>query len=296
MGYLFLLLALAAGLTKGFCGKSVSRDMETFKECAFINLLRLFFCAAVGAVLLTVRGGAAAFALTVEAVPIYLLAAFSMSVFCVCWMYAYRMQAYIFLNVFTMLGSIVTCIMDAVIYGTHIRLTQWCGIVILLAAVYIMSLYNKDIKGKLTLKGVLILVIGCLGSAFADFSQKMYVKNIGKSADTFNFYMYAFGTAMLLVLYLISHIGKPPKLSAKLYDKKHIGIYFAIAFFLYLNSMTKTMAAQTLTSAQLYPVLQGANLIMSALMAHILFKEKITKKSIVGMATAFAGIILLNLL
>ena len=46
-----------------------------------------------------------------------------------------------------------------------------------------------------------------------------------------------------------------------------------MSLFLFLNTSLKTLAAGILPSAQIYPVLQGANLILSGLMAHFLFKE-----------------------
>ncbi len=269
--------------------------MESFKECTFINLLRMLFCAVVGFAVITLKNGISGMALDVSALPVYIFAGITMSVFCVCWMYAYRTEAYTFLSVFTMLGTVLTCFLDAVIYKNPVKPIQWLGIAVLVAAVFIMSVYNKGIKGKFSVKGILILVIGSTGASLADFSQKIYVREIGKSADTFNFYMYVFGFVLLAAVFLLASLPqKVPRIRPLLHDRRHILIYFTIAFFLYINSVSKTMAARTVPSEQLYPVLQGANLIASAIMAHILFKEKINTKSICGMVTAFAGLMLLH--
>ncbi len=295
MGYLYLTAALFAGIAKGFCGKTVSRDMQNFKECTFINLMRMFFCALVGFILAAVKLDVSSFTMSVKAFEIYLLASVSMSVFCITWMYAYRNEAYMFLSIFTMLGTIVTCLLDRVFYHAPIRGLQWLGMAVLLCAVYIMSVYNKGVKGKLTAKGLFILILGSIGSSVADFSQKIYIREIGTEAGIFNFYMYAFSFLLLVPVFLLCTLNKnTPKTGQKLYDKRHMGIYFAMAFFLYLNSTTKTMAASFLSSAQIYPVLQGANLILSALMAHFLFKEKMNMKSLFGILTAFAGLLIIH--
>lgn len=296
MGYFYITLALIAGLGKGFCGKKVSDDMHNFKECIFINLMRMLFCTGVGFLLAVIKMDPDAFALSTEILSVCILAAVSMSIFCVCWMYAYRNEAYMLLSIFTMLGSIVTCILDRVFYQTQIRINQWIGMIILLVAVIIMSEYNKGIKGRLTFKGLFLLILGSAGSAVADFSQKVYVREIGKSAEVFNFYMYALGFLLLLLIYMALGNKKMPRTAKILYDKHHMWVYFAMAFFLYMNSVTKTMAAGFISSVQIYPVLQGANLIASALMAHTLFKEKLNVKCIVGMATAFTGLMVIHLL
>lgn len=294
MGYIYLATALLAGIAKGYCGKSVSRDMQNFKECTFINLMRMLFCAVVGLLFALFKTNSSSFILSYSSFGIYLLAAVSMSIFCVCWMYAYRSETYMFLSIFTMLGTIATCLLDRIFYKTDVRLNQWIGMAVLLVAVYIMSIYNKGIKGQFTVKGLLLLILGSTGSAVADFSQKIYVREIGESAEIFNFYMYAFGFILLLFVYLLSS-KKAPKTAPLLYNKKHMWIYFMMAFCLYMNSTTKTLAANFLTAAQIYPVLQGANLILSALMAHILFKEKLNIKGISGMLIAFMGLMIMYL-
>ncbi len=296
MGYLYLTAALLAGVAKGFCGKTVSRDMENFRECIFINLMRMLFCALIGFLLALLKTGVSVFSISGDALGICLLASLSMSTFCVSWMYAYRNEAYMFLSIFTMLGTVVTCLLDYVIYKAPISAGEWIGMVVLFAAVLIMSKYNKGISGRLTIRGLTILILGSVGSALADFSQKIYVREIGQSAEVFNLYMYAFGFLLLLFIYPFT-AGRRNLSPAtpKLHDKRHMGLYFAMAFFLYLNSVTKTMAASFLSAAQIYPVLQGANLILSALMAHLLFKEKMNLKGIAGVLTAFAGLMIMHI-
>ena len=114
MGYMYLALALFAGLAKGFYGKTISNDVETFKECLFVNMIRLLLCALVGLLPVFIKNGFEGLVLTADALPVYLLAGASMATFCVAWMFAYRNEAYMFLSIFTMTGTIITCILDAV--------------------------------------------------------------------------------------------------------------------------------------------------------------------------------------
>ena len=57
-----------------------------------------------------------------------------------------------------------------------------------------------------------------------------------------------------------------------------------------------TMAAAYLPAVILYPLSQGAGLILSSLMAALFFKEKITKTCMLGLILAFAGLIVMNML
>ncbi|MBQ7879820.1 MAG: EamA family transporter [Clostridia bacterium] len=297
IGYLYLSGALAAGLAKGFCGKKISGAMHSFKDCVFINAARMLFCVAIGFLFVLFEWNFSSLRLDWKSLGVYLLSAAGMTAFCVCWMYAYKQDAYVFLNIFTMLGSVITCFLSFLVYKESIAWNEWLGMAILLCAVVIMSKYNKEMKGKITPLGLAILTIGCLGSAVTDFSQKAYMRSVGESAAAFNFYTYLIGFLILAVLQLATNAKKDGVvLSTAVKDKRHILAYFFMSLFLFLNTALKTLAAGVLGSAQIYPVLQGANLILSGLMAHFLFKERASVKSIVAMALAFCGLLIMNLL
>ena len=65
---------------------------------------------------------------------------------------------------------------------------------------------------------------------------------------------------------------------------------------LFLHSLFSTMAAGYLTSSQLYPLMQGGALVLSMLMCAIFFGERITLRCLVGIGTAFAALLCINLL
>lgn len=294
MGYFYLALALAGGLIKGFAGKKVSNDVDNFKDCVFINLLRMFFCAVIGFLFFCIGGDFHLMQITAQNLPIYILSAVSMVAFCVSYMFAYKVSAYMYLSIFGMLGSVITCFLGHFIYDENIGINKWIGMVILLSAVVIMSKYNRDIKSKVSKKGIFILILAAISSSLADFSQKIYVNEIGQDAKIFNFYTYAFGCFLLLMILPFTRGSLKKENGISLYDFKHIFICILISIGLYLNTYSKTFAAGYLSTAEIYPVLQGANLIASAVLAQILLKEKINKKSIIGTSCAFIGLVVMH--
>ena len=74
------------------------------------------------------------------------------------------------------------------------------------------------------------------------------------------------------------------------------GYILLMALFLFANSYFKTLAAKHLSAVLLYPLNQGFALILSALMASVFFKEKLTAKAVIGIVTAFIGLLIINLL
>ena len=117
MGYLFLTLALAAGITKGYCGKKTSGAIVSNSDSMIMNLLRMLICVLVGLVLTVVQDGA--FALRPDAF-VMLAAALSgiaSAVFVVSWLLSVRTGAYMMVEVFLLLGVVVTVVLCRIFFG-----------------------------------------------------------------------------------------------------------------------------------------------------------------------------------
>ena len=295
IGYLFLTLALVAGLIKGFTGKKISRDVISLNDGFTVNTMRTVFCACIGFIVAVIQVGFSGLELSLEGLLVCFFSSIFMAMFCISWLYAYKSEAYVFLNIFTMLGSVITAVLGWAFYGDEIGLPRIIGFILLFVAVYIMSLYNKNIKGKMSVRGILTLIIGGVGVAFSDFMQKVYVKGSYGAPCTFTFYTYALMIIPQLIILLLFKGSKKSVRNPDLLDKRHVFLFFIISAALYLNVIMKTMAVGYIPSTQLYPTLQGANLILSAVLASVFFKEKMTAKSIVGILIAITAVIVMNL-
>ncbi len=298
MGYLFLALALLAGSTKGYCGKKTSGFVREYKDAMFTNFVRMVLCILISFLLLALSGRLSLLAVDLNVVMITLLSGVTTSVFVVAWLLAVRRGAYMMLDVFLMLGVIVPLLLSEFLFDEKIRLNQWAGLLVLLVAVVIMCSYNNQIKEKMSLKSLGLLVLCGIANGLTDFSQKLYVKTVAdSSAAVFNFYTYIFSALVLLVFYLGAKVTDKTGSSSETDVLRRVGGYVAVmSVCLFLNSYFKTMAAGILPSAILYPLSQGASLILSSFMSMLFFKEKLTAKCITGIALSFAGLLIINLL
>ena len=300
MGYLFLTLALAAGVTKGFCGKKTSFAIVSNSDSMIMNLLRMILCIVIGTVLVVVQDGIGALAPSASLVLISALSGIASAAFVVSWLLSVRTGAYMMVEVFLLLGVIVPIALCRIFFGEKIGAWQIIGIAVLLVAVYIMTTYNTSIKGKLSIGALLLLFLCGLSNGIADFSQKLFVKELpGGSIAAFNFYTYVFAALALAVAYIIfravdKKAGQEPR--NPIHIIKPIWIFVLVmAICLFANSFFKTQAALYLDAVKLYPLNQGSAVILSLLMSATLFKEKITVKCIIGIVLSFAALLMINL-
>ena len=302
MGYLFLSLAVLAGATKGFCGKKISGVAKTFADASLVNFLRMFFCIIIGAAMMLGAGNVPFSSLNGTVIAISALSGITTAIFVISWLLSVRSGAYVMLDVFLMLGVGVTVSACRIFLGEEIRLNQIIGFVILVVAAYIMCSYDVSLNGKMSPGKIALLVLCGVANGLTDFSQKLFVYKVENiSAAEFNFYTYIFSAITLLAVFLVLKIRAHKNDADQDGDSKMklgrvlivVGI---MAVCLFLNSYFKTLAAQRLDSALLYPLNQGSALILSIIMASVFFKEKITARCIVGVCMAFGALLIINLL
>jgi len=299
MGYMFLSIALAAGITKGYCGKKTSSYTENTTEAILANIIRMFLCVCIGFALIVMQGSIDIIKPDLLLLGITAFSGFFTAAFVVSWLLSVKNGAYMMVEVFLMLGVFIPSIAGFIFFNQIITFKQLLGMCLLVLATFIMSSYNNSQKQKLKLGAFLLLIICGAASGFADFSQMMLVKlKPDVPIAIFNFYTYIFSTIFLVLSLLLpskkqgikNHVKNNPLFS------KIFGYILVMSVCLFANTYFKTKAAVYLDSAKLYPLNQGCALILSTLMSALVFKEKLTFKGIIGIAIAFAALLLINAL
>lgn len=296
LGYLFLLIALLAGATKGYCGKRTSGYVSEYKDALFANFIRMAFCIVIGLIMICVQGELSNLAVEPKILLITLLSGITTSIFVVSWLLSVRRGAYMMLDVFLMMGVIIPLLLSRLFFSEEIRINQWIGLAVLLVAVIIMCSYNNQIKEKMSITSLLLLILCGVANGLTDFSQKLFIKN-SDSVAVFNFYTYVFSALVLLVFYLLAKSKNNASSSSAGEIMRKVGGYILVmSICLFAYSFFKTLAAGILPSAELYPLSQGAGLILSSFMSMLFFKEKLTPRCIIGLVLAFVALLIINLL
>ena len=294
MGYLFLSVALVCGAIKGFCGKKMSSYAENLHSAALINLVRMTVCVLISLCVVILSGNIGSLKASGSLIAISALAGVSTAAFIVTWLLSVRNSAYMMLDVFLMLGTLVPIISGRILFAEVIGIRKIIGLTVLVAAVIIMCSYNNSVKAKFTPSSFILLVLCGISNGVTDLSQKIATKTTESlSVDIFNFYTYIF--AALTLLLTLVFIPKKEKTDTEGGTLKPIVYVLIMAGALTANSYFKTQAAFYLYSAELYPLNQGGSLILSTFMATVFFKEKLKVSAVIGVVLAFVALMIINL-
>ena len=294
MGYLFLSAALIFGAVKGFCGKKMSGYTTNIYSAALINLLRMAVCVLISFCVVIMSGNINNLSVSGKLLAASALAGISTASFIVTWLLSVKKSAYMMLDVFLMLGTLVPIISGQFLFSEAITLRKIIGFVILVAAVLIMCSYNNSIKAKFTPATVILLILCGLSNGVTDLSQKIATKTIdGLSVEIFNFYTYVFAALALLIF--LAFIPRKENMDNEKLTVAPIIYVLIMAGALTANSYFKTQAAFYLPSVELYPLSQGLSLILSTFMSTVFFKEKLKASAIIGITLAFIALMIINL-
>ena len=303
MGYLFLSIALLMSKVKGYCGKKISVKTTDFSQVLLISFMRMLICVPLGALfILFLAGGTSGIRVDGQTLIIAFISGVATAGFVVCWLLCIRTGAYVMIDLFLMLGIVVPLILSSVFFNEKIGAIKWFGVALLVVATVIMCWYSKGVKKVFTVKGLILLVTCGLFNGITQFAQKWFalssVKN-GVDASVFNFYSYLFASLTLFVVVLINVLknkGKRRFIEHFLVLKKSFLLVFIMAISLFMHSYFSTRSASYLSTIELYPLQQGAGLILSVIMSALFFSERINLKCVVGIIVTITALFVINVL
>lgn len=296
LGYLFIALAMVGGTAKAYCGKRTSGLIRTTTDAVYMNAVRMAVCIVVGFLFAAAQTGSlSSFVLPAPGIAISVLSGVCQAGFVLFWLLSVKTGAYVMVEVFILLGTILPIVVCQLCFDETTRPLQWIGYLVLLCAVFLMCSYNNTIKTKLTVKSYALLFAAGITNGLSDLSQKLFTRlQPAESKAVYNFYTFAIAAAVLGIVLLCLR-GREREGNTVCRQKKlylYIGI---MAAGLFVYNYFKTCAAGIVPAAEMYPLMQGISLVITIVMAALLFGERITVKSALGMALTFAALCMMNL-
>ncbi len=184
-------------------------------------------------------------------------------------------------SIFQRLGVLIPTILSIVIFKDIPTIFQIIGFSIGLIAIIAMNFKNTSIPHPGSL--LILLCVGGLG----DFMSKIFTE-LGISSESNQFLFYTFFFAMLygiiLVMYRKEKITKNELLFGTL-----IGIpnYYCSKFLL--------LAVGSLPAMVVYPMFSVSTIVINTFVGTLIFKEKLTKQSMIAIVMMLVSIALLNI-
>lgn len=195
-------------------------------------------------------------------------------------------------------GLLLPIFAGAIWWGEAVSLWQWLGIAVLLASGWLLVGSSRKIYTNFSGKTLLLLAGSLLSNGLTMVAQKLFSLYVaGGSAAAFNlwgFLISALALAAAFCLRKAKHREERPFVTPL---PKKIYLYCGLlAAAVLIISQLSTVAAKTVPSAILFSVVNGGGTVIAALTAAVVFKEKLTLRSGLGVLLGVAALIVINTL
>jgi len=287
---LFVFLAVFFNVANGYSSKRVSDTIQTIQDAILFNTERGFSCFIFALLLVLLKHIPHIFTITLPEAVICIIAGTSMTIFWVAWILALRTDAYMLVSVCGSASFIIPCICGVLFFGESFSMYKFIAFILILCSLYFLLRYNFKLNGKLSTKQILLLILIIISQGIYQTTQKMYyVYAPDKDTSLYTLYMLF---VSFLVFVIISRFVKNDTNNQKNHIIKHNLKYVLImGLALFATTYFQTLAAKEIDAIILYPILSALGLIGSSVMSSLIFKEKMSRDSVIGIVLVFCALI-----
>ena len=200
-------------------------------------------------------------------------------------------------NMFMSAGVLVPTILSAVFFGEALNFIKIAAIFLFLIAAALL-LGVKSVK-DFSVNKTTFLLLFALGVFFGIimFGQKSYPKLVPSgSVALFSLLMYSTSTLFLAICMLFTKKSEEESISIKtVVNKKFIIIGILCAIIVFSLNQVITLLSGLLPAALVFPLTNGAKLVIVAIVAILVFKEKPQISVFIGMLFMTGAIYMLSI-
>ena len=291
MGTLYISIILMCRIVQHICGKNTSNSITGIscfiQYCSYSNILS----AILGLLLiLVVKNG---FNCNLSTFLISCFSGIMLAASSGFSLAAMKSGTVALTSLFGTAGILVPCIAGIFLFGQPMSWGQWGGIALFFVAAYLLIGSSAKIYSEFSLKTFLFLVGAMLSNGFTMLAQQMFTFYVPNGeVSVFSFLSFGVVGVLLLILACIRTKGEQKvqyKLSPKLLV---LGAVSSVVVFI-INQLA-TLSTSLVPPAILFGFINGGSTIIAAIAAAVCFREKLTLRTIFGIAIGVISLIIIK--
>lgn len=291
MGTAFILFSVLSNIAKACCSKKIAGEMGGLTDSVRVNLIQqlLSFLLGLGLILFPIRSGR--FALPGFEWLLMILSGLFLAGFSICWMLALKSEAYMLASASSASSIVVPCAVGVIMFGEKFTPLKIVAVLCFCGAIFFMQRYNGQLKGKIRPMQALCLGGIVLFQGIYQSLQKVFAMKLpDENTAVFTLGVTGF-TALFLLFFAVAVKGtKGAKTDGLIRGNLWLLVVMALAN--YAKGYFQTLAAGRVEAIVLFPLISALNLIGASIFSSVLFKEKITANSLIGVAFTLAGVVI----
>lgn len=200
-------------------------------------------------------------------------------------------------SIFSTAGLIVPCVLGIFVFDEAISWVQAiCILAVLLSTVLLVG-SSKDAKGTFSVKTLFWLMMSFLSNGMVMFCQKLFGE-LQPQGSVSMFSMFTFLVPAIMTTCMLPFMKKTavqPTEKARA-PKWKLPLYAAfLAFAVFVIQQLVTYLTPMMPAALLFTVVGGSSTVIAAIIGALMYKEKLTAKSICGVVLGIGAMIVMKM-
>lgn len=292
--YLYLLIILLLRLPQNLFNKRTSGIVGSAPAYFAYGAYRYLLSSGMALILLLIGGGFTGFSPKALAISAVGAAALGSNLYF--GLEALKSGAMVLASMAGSAGLLLPCIFGIFLFDEPMSLAQLAGIILLIFSGWLLIGYSKELTGSVTVRTLMLLLGSMLSNGLTMVAQKMFSKYLPEvSVSVFSFLAFGLVGVGMCVGLIPQIVIKERRGEIADLPKKLWWYGAGLSAILLMINQLSTIAARVIPSAIMFPINDGGATIVAALTAAIVFKEKLTAKSICGLVLGIAALIVINL-
>lgn len=289
MGTLYITIILLCRVAQHLYGKKTSIMVEGLPELLRFNGIRQCISAVLALVLILFGGNGlridAATVLLSLLSGVMLASSISFS------LYAMKTGMVSLVALFGTAGMIIPCLAGVFLFNTPISPMQWIGFAMFMIAAYLMIMGSRVTVKGFSIKTVLLLIAVMLADGFTMMTQQMFTQYV-PDGDVSAFSFLSFGIVGIIMLAALPVVKRKQKMRPM---PKALIIYSIIlAVALLIINQLATLATAIVPPVILFTFINGGSTVIAAIVAAIVYKEKLTVRSVAGITLGVLSFVIIK--
>lgn len=294
MIYIYLFSILIARVIQAIFSKLSSKETENIVQTVKYTAYQYTVSALLGLVLLLTD--ISGIKIDLPTIAIALLSGISLFFSTFFTIYGMKSGTVSLVSMFSTAGLLVPIIAGAFMFKQPVSLVQWVGIVLFFLSAWLLIKSSENTYNGFNFKTFLLLIGAMLSNGLTMLAQQMYTHYVpGGNISLFSFL--SFGAVTIFGAPTALSMGRSEKntdLDKNLSKTLYIcGFALAVAVFV-INQFATSLTA-LLPPVFLFTFINGGGTIISTLVAAVMYKEKLSLYSILGVIIGLSSMIIIKL-
>lgn len=289
--YIFIILLLR--VVQAFFNKRSSNGIQNIPMLVGYNAYKNAISAILGLLLIVVAGAG----FKVDFMTILLATCSGLALFFggFCGIYAMKSGTVSLNSMFSTAGMIIPILAGVFLFNKPVAPMQIVGLVVFFISAYLLINASKNVYANFSYKTLLLLIGNTFANGCTMLAQQMFTTYVPEGdVSVFSFLSFGIIAVLSALFYGVLAATNNHKKETVGLSKQLIACGVALATAVFIINQLATICTRTVPPAILFTFINGGGTIISTIVAAIVYKEKITKKTACGIILGVASLVIIK--